>query len=164
MSADETLMVFDATSANLPIVASHPAYIKIVNFRPVLAYPDGGVDYYTTFLSVTPYDYTNRGIEVRITWSGAISVAGDVVWSVAFEDCDTDHEMLSDDFAAALVNTETAPANNQVLTTILFFTNTESDSLIVNRIFRLKVMRKGTDGGDTMTGTAYILRIEIRER
>jgi hypothetical protein len=100
------------------------------------------------------------GISVRIHWMATSATSGDCRWSVAFEDMNTDLD--TDSFDTATAGNSAANGTSGVPST-LTLTCTTIDSLVAGDFFRIKVTRDAANGGDTMTGDAELIAVEIRQ-
>jgi hypothetical protein len=179
MASGDTLIVFTPHANEPP--ATNFATIDLRNGHMVLDF-DNTTNESALFGAVLPRNYAGGGITVAILWMGgsagllrdAISggdvitplATGNVKWNAAFErhQLGTD-DLDTDSFAAAQTVTSAAPATDgSVQSASIPFTNgAQIDSLAVGESFRLKVTRDAADAGDTMSGDAELLRVELRE-
>lgn len=133
------------------------------NSIAVLAF-DAGTDESAVFAKIIPEaaDFTT-GISVRIHWIAASATSGDAVWVAAFERSNTDLD--SDSFATGVSGTSTTNGTSGIITvTTINFSGSEIDGVTAGDTFRLKLTRDADAGGDTMTGDAQLVSIEMRQR
>jgi hypothetical protein len=179
MASGDTLCVFTPHANEPP--ATNFATIDLRNGHMVLDF-DGGTAESALFGGILPRNYAGGGITVTLLWMGGSAAllrdaiaggdiitplaTGNVKWNAAFER----HQVATDDldtdsFATAQTVTSAAPATDgSVQSASIPFTNgAQIDSLAVGESFRLKVTRDAADAGDTMTGDAELLRVELRE-
>lgn len=103
------------------------------------------------------------GISVIIKWVAESATSGDCVWIAAFEAVTTDID--SDSFAAGVsVTTTTDATAGKPNTTTINHSGSEIDGIVAGDMIRLKITRDADAGGDTMTGDAQILSVEIQQR
>lgn len=118
------------------------------------------------FPGVLPRNYSGNGITVYIAWVAATATSGDVDWGGSFERHDASGlDIDADSFASEKTVFSSAPGTSgQVIYASISFSNgAEIDSLAAGESFRFKLRRVATDAGDTMTGNAQMLRIELKE-
>ena len=129
---------------------------------PVLEF-DAATEETTTFLDVCPFGaILGGGIEVRIDWRADTATSGAVVWGAAIDRLNGDLD--SESFAAEVVattSTDTGNAGNRN-TTVITLSGSQIDGLVAGDAYRLRIARKVADAGDTMTGDAQILAVEVR--
>ena len=148
---------------NQPPSANYATYdtrnsIGLLNF-------DAGTDESAVFVGILAEGTVlTTGLSVTIKWTAATATSGDCVWLVAWERCNTDID--SDSFATGVSVTTTTSGTSGIpnTTTINFNGTTEIDGLTVGDMFRLKVTRDADAGGDTMTGDAQLLTLEVQQR
>ena len=60
---------------------------------------------------------------------------------------------------------QAAPAGTSGIDTYttLAFTNSQIAGLLAGEAFRLRIRRNGANAGDTMTGNAQLIRVELKE-
>lgn len=133
------------------------------NGHPVWAYNDT-TDQSIIFTDRLPDAYTGGGLYLDIYWMAATATSGDCIWNGSIERVglatqDTD----SDSFATAQATTTTAPgtSGHVAKTRITFSSGANMDSLAAGEVFRAKVTRNASGGGDTMSGNAQLLRAEV---
>lgn len=156
-----TLARFNAASNQPP--GSAYATFNTRNAIAVLEF-DASTDENAVFLSTMPEAALfTTGITAIIRWTAATATSGDCVWTVAFERMNTDID--SDSFATGVSGTTTTNGTSGVPnSTSINFSSSEIDGVTAGDPFRIKVTRDADAGGDTMTGDAQILAIELRQR
>lgn len=125
---------------------------------------DAAADEAAIFIGFIPEgaDFTT-GISVRISCAAASAASGDYVLTTSFEKCDGDLD--TDSFATGVSATTTTNGNNGTpTTTVIDHSSSEIDGLVAGDMFRLRVVRTGTDGADTMTGDLQLFTVEIQQR
>jgi hypothetical protein len=162
MASGETLLIFTPLHNQPP--ASGAATLDLRNSHPVLDF-DAAAAEDAIFGAILPRHYAGGGLTVILTWMATSATSGDVKWNAAIERDDSGTDLDADSFASAQTTTTTAPATSgaPITTSIAFTSGAQMDSLAVGEKFRLKVTRDAAAGGDTMTGDAEILAIEIKE-
>jgi hypothetical protein len=158
----DTLASFTALS-NMPLAANF-ATLDLRNNHPVLDFDDT-TEETAVFGGVVPHHYGGGGMTVILYWMATTATTGDVVWGAAFErDDEAGTDLDADSFATELTATETTPGTSgQVRTTEIAFTNAQIDGLLAGESFRVKIARKAAAGGDTLSGDAELLRVELKE-
>lgn len=161
MASGDTLAVFTAQDNQPP--ASNYARLDSRNSIVVLDFKDSATNEYAVFLGVLPRNYAGGGLTVTLHWMGASATSGNVVWDTSIERMNTDED--SDSFASAQTATGAANGTSGIITAtaITHSSGANMDSLAVGEPFRLKVLREGDSGSDTMTGDAQLVAVEIKE-
>jgi hypothetical protein len=158
----KTLMRWDANDSQAP--AANFASFGARNAIPFVAFNDTTAQS-TVFLGIIPEgaDFTT-GIKVRFKWIAASATSGNTIWTSAFERMNTDVD--ADSFATGVDSTAQAcNATNGIPTSSeIDHSGSEIDGLTAGDLFRIKLTRKAADGGDTMTGDAQLLAVEIQQR
>lgn len=117
------------------------------------------------FLGIVPEgaDFTT-GITVRIVWMAATATTGNVIWTSAFERCNTDLD--SDSFATGVDSAASACNGTCGITTVtsIDHSGAQIDGMTAGDMFRIKLTRKAADGSDTMVGDAQFVAVELRQR
>ena len=140
--------------------ASNFATLDTRNSLAVLDF-DAATDESAVFVGVVPEGATlTSGIVVRLSWAATSATSGDCVWGVQFEKT-TGQDIDSDSFDTAATGTTTTSGTSGVVNTTSI-TITTIDSLAAGDCYRLKVYRDADAGGDTMTGDAELVAVEIR--
>lgn len=112
------------------------------------------------FVGVIPEGASlGSGLIVRIWWMATTATSNSVRWGVQFEKTGTDNDADSFDTAATGTSATSATSGIETLTSI---TITTIDSLAAGDRFRLKVYRDAANAGDTMTGDAELVAVEVR--
>lgn len=160
MATGETLTIFTANDNTPPTTAF--ASLDMRNNIMLLDFDDT-INESAVFMSVLPQNYEMNGINVILYWTATSAIAGDVLWSVSFDNMSGDID--SDSFATALNLADTCNGTSGTIekTTISFTDGAEIDNLIIGNLFRVKVTRLASDGSDTMVGDAELLAVELRE-
>jgi hypothetical protein len=127
---------------------------------------DAAADEAALVPGVMPRHYAGGGVTIALHWMATTATTGNVVWEAAFERhaAGTD-DLDADSFAAAVAaSAATTSGTSGVLTvTSIALTNSQIDGLLAGESFRLRIRRLGTNAGDTMSGDAELLRVEVRE-
>lgn len=157
-----TLKRWIATDNQPP--ASNYATFNTRNSIAILQF-DASTAESAVFVGIVPEgaDFTT-GITVRIIWTATSATSGDVIWTSAFERSNTDLD--SDSFATG-VDSSAATTNGTsgiVTVTSINHSGSDIDGMTAGDLFRLKITRKAADSGDTMTGDAEIIAVEIQQR
>jgi hypothetical protein len=160
VASNETLCIWNALGNEPP--ATGYATLDQRNAHAILDF-DAAATEGAMFSAVLPRNYAGGGITVTLTWMASTATSGAVFWGTAFERMNTDLD--ADSFATQVTGASTANGTSGIITTVaLAHTNGASiDSIAVGDAFRLQVQRIGGNGGDTMTGDAELLTVELRE-
>lgn len=154
----KTIRVFTPLDNQPP--ASNFATLDTRNSVAVLDF-DAATDESAVFVGVISEGAVlTNGLQVRIHWAATSATSGDCVWEVAFENTDG-HDIDADGFDTAQTGTTTTSGTSGVVNTTII-TITTIDSLTANDVFRLKVTRDANAAGDTMTGDAELVAVEVR--
>lgn len=152
-----TVASFSATNGQPP--ATNFATLDTRNSIAVLDF-DAATSESTVFVGVVPLNtITTNGLMVRLNWMATTATTGACVWGVQFEEMSTDTD--ADSFATAATATTTTNATSGI-PTITEITITTIDGLVAGKFFRLKVYRDAAVAGDTMTGDAELISVEVR--
>lgn len=166
MASGETLCVF-TPAANIPPASNYATLDTRNSTSPHLVLDfDASTDEAAIFSGVLPKHYAGGGITVYIHWAATSATSGDVIWGVQFERIgEGSQDIDSDGFASAKTVTATASgtSGNVDIASVAFTNGAEIDSIAVGEVFRLKVYRDADAGGDTMSGDAELLAVELRE-
>lgn len=157
-SKDSFLDSFDANDVTFQ---SNPAAASSRNGHPVIAFDDT-VDENVIRSAVLPSDYSGGDVNVNIEWV-ANSTSGNVVWGVEIERIQAGvTDIDSDSFAAQQTVTTAAPGTSgiPVISTIIL-TQAQADNWTAGDSYRIRVERVATNGSDTMTGDAQVLRVSL---
>ena len=123
---------------------------------------DAGTDEAAVFVGVIPQAATlTSGIKVRISWAATSATSGDCVWGAQFEKT-TGEDIDADSFDTATTATTTTSGTSGVVNTTEI-TCTTIDSLAAGDTFRIKIYRDADAGGDTMTGDAELVAVELQQ-
>jgi hypothetical protein len=130
------------------------------NGHPTLDF-DSSTAESAVFTGILPNDYAGAGITVSLWWTATTATSGDVMWQASLEamagqDIDSDGFATAQAFAAS-----TANGTSGILTKVsLNISNgANMDSIAAGTAFRLKITRDATNGSDTMSGDAELLRV-----
>lgn len=133
------------------------------NGHPVINFDD------TTIESVICSDkisnqYSGGNITVDIDWVAATATTGAVTWGVEFErNTPGGNDIDSNSYATQQTGNSTTNATSGVITrTTIILTQTQADNVASNDYFRMRFERVPTDGSDTMSGDAQVLKITVR--
>lgn len=164
MAAGDTLHVLRANGSAPPASGNGapPAYR---NAHYLINFPDAAT-YGRCWGGVLSRRYGGNGITARVHWIALTATSGNVVWDGAFERHQAGTTDLdADDFASAQSATGTTQGTSGVIrvTEITFTDGGQIDSLAVGESFRFRLQRLGGDGSDSMTDTAQVVAIELRE-
>jgi hypothetical protein len=163
MASNDTLVTFTAHANEPP--ATNYATVDLRNSHMVLDFDDTTAES-AVFAGVLPRSYSGGGITATVIWLATSATTGSVKWNAQIErHQDETDDLDADSFAAAQTATGiTAAASGAPQYTSIAFTNgAQMDSLAAGESFRLKITRDAADGGDTVTGDAELLRVELRE-
>ena len=162
MASSNTLIQWTA-AANEPPGSTVYATLDQRNSHLVLDFDASSAED-GVFSGVLPRHYAGGGVTATIHWMATSGTTGSVVWTGAFERCNTDLD--ADSFATG-VDSSTATPNSSAgiitSTPIAFTDGAQMDSLAVGEPFRFKLTRKVADAGDTMVGDAEVMAVEIKE-
>lgn len=160
MASGDTLLIWNALGNEPP--ATGYATINVRNGHPVLEF-DAATTEGGAFSGILPRTYQGGGLTVYLHWMGAAATSGNVVWGTAIERMNTDLD--SDSFATQQTATGAANATSgiETVTSIAHSSGANMDGAAAGDAIRLQVQRLGGDAGDTMTGDAQLLLIEVKE-
>ena len=140
--------------------ASNFATLDTRNSVAVLDF-DAATDESAVFVGVVPEGATlTSGIVVRLSWSATSATSDDCVWGAQFAKL-TGNDLDGIVFDTAVTATTTTSGTSGVVNTTSI-TVTTIDSLVAGNCFALKIYRDADAGGDTMTGDAELVAVEIR--
>lgn len=163
MASGNTLFAANALALETP--ATNPAGRDERNGHRVLDF-DAAADEVAIIAGVLPRHYAGGGVTIALHWMATSATSGNVVWEAAFErhQAGTD-DLDADSFAAGVAASAAATSGTSgaVTVTSIALTNSQIDGLLAGESFRLRIRRLGTNAGDTMTGDAELLRVEVRE-
>jgi len=156
------LAFFDANMATfvgstIPAAASR-------NGHPILAFDDATLEE-VIFNGVMSKDYSDGNFTLDIDWVAKTATTGDVVWGVEFERMAAGgHDIDSNSFNTQQTETSTTNGTSGIITKTSFaLTQAEADAITAGDGYRLRVQRVGSNGSDTLSGDAELLRIEMRQ-
>ncbi|MDH3450926.1 MAG: hypothetical protein OEN20_00795 [Gammaproteobacteria bacterium] len=121
---------------------------------------------YLDFMCEMPSAYGGGGITVKIRWAAA-SATNAVVWQAALrrieddvDDIETSHTY---DYNAAAAATAPTVIGELSFDTITFTNGADMDSVAAGDLFVLRIRRKADDAGDTMSGDARLISVNVTE-
>lgn len=165
MASGSSLIILTPHSNQPP--SSNYATFNTRNGHLVLEFTENGSnDEAAIFPVLLPRNYAGGGVTVYIAWMGKTATSGDVVWSAEWERHDDDTTDLdSDSFATAqTVTATTSSGSGEVKYSSIAFTHgAQMDSISAGESGRLRIKRLSTNGADTLSGAAQLLRCEIKE-
>lgn len=163
MASGQTLATFGALDAEFP--ASNYATLDTRNNHAVLDFDTttGETAYFT---GVMPQNYSDAtGVTVFLHWAASSATSGTVGWLIAFERMgDGGTDIDADSFAGdQTVTAETVDGTSGIMdvSSVAVTKGANMDSVVAGDTFRLRVTRDV--GGDSATGDAELIAIEIRE-
>jgi hypothetical protein len=123
---------------------------------------DAATDEAAVFVGVIPEGANlSSGLSIHLSWAATSATTGNCEWGVQVEKT-TGHDIDGDGFdTAAVANTATSGTSGVINTTAI--TLTTIDSLAAGDAFRLRVYRDADAVGDTMTGDAELIAVEVRQ-
>lgn len=163
MASGDTLVVFTAQAGS--VTASNIAYLDARNSHPVLTY-DAATGSAAYFEGIMPRHYAGGGVTVYIHWMAGSAVTGECRWTTAFERHENGGTDLDgDSFAAKVASDSTCTAASGAIRimSLAHTAGASMDSVAVGEGFRLQVERESLHTNDTMTGTAQLSKVEIKE-
>lgn len=156
-------MVWLATSNQPP--ASDPATPAFRNGHPVLEFVDGS-DTFAVFSGVLSPDYDGGGLTVELYWMAETAISNNVAWVVNVESHTPDIDDLDSDSWGPNdnnVDTTASAAGELSVSSHVMTDGASIDNLAAGESFRLRVWRDGNGVNDTMTDTAQLLKVVLRE-
>ena len=166
MSSGNSLCGF-APQDNEPS-ATDFATLDTRNSHPTLDF-DASTTEYARFTGFMPRHYSNGGITCTLAWGGTSGATGAVVWGIAIESMGSTAttNLDTNSFGTATIfATDTCPSTSGLLTyTSIALGATQLDGLATSGgdVFRIQVKRNATATGDTMSGDAEFVFLEVRE-
>jgi hypothetical protein len=164
MASGNTLAVFSPLHNQSP--ASSYATLGSRNAHPTLEFL-AGADNAAIFGGMLPRNYSGNGITLTLVWMAASATSGNARWLCDWERLQNNTTNAGSDAfdgADAQAVNSAAPGTSGIVTyQTLAFTNAQIGGLMAGEAFRLRVKRNGSNGGDTMTGNAQLLRVEVKE-
>lgn len=164
-----TLARFTALDNNPP--ASNYATFDTRNSLPVLDFDDGSdsasTDEAAIFLSVVPESANiASGINAIVTWAATTSNSGNVVWELSLARLNAGNQ----DIDSYAFDTATLSANSATNATVGVLTSTtitiaaaDTDGISAGDPFAVKLVRKESNAGDSMSLDAEMLSLELRQ-
>lgn len=133
------------------------------NGHPVINFDDTTIESVICSNKISN-QYSGGNITVDIDWVAATATTGAVTWGVEFErNTPGGNDIDSNSYAAQQTGNSTTNATSGVITrTTIILTQTQADNVASNDYFRMRFERLPTDGSDTMSGDAQVLKIVVR--
>lgn len=162
MASGDFLFPFFPQASEPP--ASAYATFDVRNGILVLAFTNGDS---AIFRGVLPSNYAGGGLTLTIWWMAATATTNDGVFGGSIEraqDGGTDQDadsFATEQLSAAVTTNATSGIKNK--STITFSSGANMDSLAAGEPFRLKISRKSSGQGDTMTGKAQFTEAVLKE-
>lgn len=152
---------FDANDVIFP--SSSPAAASSRNGHPIIAFDDTIAEN-VLYNSSVPGNYNNQDINFDIDWVAESATTGGVTWGVEVErNAPGGTDIDSPSFAAQQTGTSTTNGTSGVITrTTITLTQAQADGVESLDLYRLRLQRVTSDGGDDMVGDAEILYVGIR--
>jgi hypothetical protein len=153
----KTIAVFSPRDNQPPATAF--ATLDTRNSVAILDFDDA-TDESGVFVSIIPEAAVlTSGLKIRIHWTAATATSGDCVWEASLERLTTDIDADSFDTAASVTTTTNGTSGVPNVSEI---TLTTIDSATAGDGYRLKVTRDANAAGDTMSGDAELITVEVR--
>lgn len=163
MAQSDTLVVLPALAAELP--SSGYATFDSRADTPILVFAKSGTPTaeFGFLLPQTNGAAQTPPLKLVIAWMATSATSGNVKWQASFKSFSEDADDLdTKSYAAAKsVTTTTADAAGEIKYSEITFSNAEADNLARGEYGRLRLQRD--QANDTMTGSAEVLALEIRE-
>ena len=165
MASVNTLIAWGAVDA-ISATATFDTRAMAVGNVPVLDF-DAATDEYAMFAGVMPRHYAGGGLTVTLGWMATSATTGDVLWEFSLKSVSDDADDL-DTKASAAANAASAaptasPSGEVKYTTVTFTDGADMDSVAAGEYFQCTLTRNADGAGDTMTGDAELVFVEIRE-
>lgn len=156
-----TRKVYSPFSAEFP--ATNFPQLMLVNYRPVLAFNDT-TDETCYWTSVADAGLTGT-LTIIVHYIMASATTGSVYFQAAIEAITPGDAVDLD----ATTSFDTANSGNGAVPgtagyeQAISITMTNADSIAAGDYFRIALNRDANNGGDTATGDAYVLAVELRD-
>ena len=152
----------DVTQA-VPASTNGPQFAVAANGTRYLAF-DAATEETCIFPYIIAQSYGSGNLTLNIDWTAASATSGDVIWgaAIAAQTQNTDSE-AADSYTLATAQTVTDTHLGTTATRVHRTTLTISnlDSLAADDRLVLSFYRDADAGGDTMTGDAWLLALEL---
>jgi hypothetical protein len=156
-SGTKTYGAFAANDSQPP--ASAFATLDTRNSIAVLDFDDTTKES-AVFVGIMPEAASlGSGLLIRLHWMATTATTNAVRWEVALERSNTDLD--SDSFDTVATGTTTTNGTSGTISTTEI-TLTTIDGVTAGDVFRLRVARDAANAGDTMTGDAELVAVEVR--
>lgn len=152
---------FDYYTAIDAIFAGVPVASPVVREAHPLVAHAAGVEQGFLLEGSMPSAYDGGIITAELYWLAATAVAGNVVWTLAWERLNQFHVVTPPSFSPAKSAVSPAPPVNQIQKATIAFTQAEAAGIDAGEPYRLRLTRDGAHADDTMTGAAQFLRLNI---
>lgn len=163
MAQSDTLVVLPALAAELPS-SGHATFDARADV-PVLVFAKSGTPTaeFGFLLPQTNGAAQTPPLKVVIVWMATSATSGTVKWQASFKSFTDDADDLdTKSYATAKTVTSTTADNaGEIKYSEIAFTNAEAGDLARGEYGRLRLQRD--QANDTMTGSAEVLALEIRE-
>lgn len=131
-----------------------------------LAYDGSFIEEAFWKLSAKLYGAGASGVTADLEWGAATALAGDVVWEVALMAYTPNTDMgsiLAESFGTPVAATtaKLGTSAQQIQLTTIALSGAALDALAQGDVAFVRVRRLATDAGDTMSGDAYLERVEV---
>jgi hypothetical protein len=105
------------------------------------------------------------GLKVEIHWAASTATGDNVIWEVSFARLNANNQDL-DGYAFDAATLSSASAANatcgKTTTCEITVAAGDTDAIAAGDPYLLKVIRKNSNGSDTMSGDAELLAVEVR--
>lgn len=161
LAATTDLGGFDANDAIFPSIS--PAAAASRNGHPIISFDDTIAEN-VLFNSNVPENYNNQDLTMDIDWVAETATTGGVTWGIEVErNTPGGTDIDSDSFAAQQTGTSTTNGTSGVITrTTITLTQAQADGVEALDLYRIRIQRVTSDGGDDMIGDAEVLNVGIR--
>lgn len=147
------------------LTSAYPAISRAGTNAPAASLKFDAAADEAAFWSFIASNYGSGNLTVRITWYADSASSGDVVWGAAIAAItpNTDTQDVETDSLA----TENTATDSHLGTTgqrvhSVDITVSNLDSLAADDFVFLRIRRVGSNGSDTMTGDAQLLKVEVQ--
>jgi hypothetical protein len=173
MASGDTLLVWTALN-NEPTDADYATLDTILTTSadepddvvPVLDFTSVTTNEHASFSGIMPNHYAGTtGVTVTLLWTSE-ATTGDVKWDVAFKALADSADLLGKTYADenTVTTTTDGTARNINTSAITFTDGADMDSVAINELFRLTVIRDVVDAADTMNSNdAELIAVLLKE-
>lgn len=156
-SGTKTYAVFRALDNQPP--ASNFATLDTRNSIAVLDFDDTTKETAVFVGVMSEAASLGSGLIVRLHWMATTATTNNCRWEVSLERSNTDLD--SDSFDTVATGTTTTSGTSGIVS-VTAITLTTIDGVTAGDLFRLRVSRDAANAGDTMTGDAELVAVEVR--